>query len=262
MENEDSVVLDFYRQMTYGNQFINLKEASNIDDVINACVERAFVSSFRETAINIYHSTGPDFDKSSLNFWEKYISLSSVSRKGVKITDKDKKNYKIAFNYFLSEKITKQASNIIKDILKAEINITQEKINDFYKNNFKTEEFYRFKDKNSFNFGLAQKIINMAIKFLYCYSKDNAFHKEKLGIETSIKKFNFKNADCPIDTQIINKIKKFVLNFHIKHVWSKMENEEYELCQETIDEINKKSGKSYRLQFDFDNWNNAENNII
>lgn len=116
-------------------------------------------------------------------------------------------------------------------------------------------------------FGLSQKVVNMTFKYLY------AFNKYINDI-----KIDFTNCDCPIDSVVLEKLKKdkVVLNRLEKEspgassvvrkaVWSKLTKEQYEIVQKACslagsdkddfqEALRTTSDCSRRLLYDFFAW--------
>ena len=98
------------------------------------------------------------------------------------------------------------------------------------------------KNKYITRFGIAQKIVNMTFKYLYCYND----YISELDIDYS-------NCDCPLDSVIIN-------NLSLKYTWSKLTLEQYIECQSKIKQIvkeykdNEELSLLGNLAYDFKVW--------
>lgn len=101
--------------------------------------------------------------------------------------------------------------------------------------------------------GQSQKVVNMFFKYLYTFS-DLEFVKPEY----------FFVCDCPIDSIILNKIKKYqteykdiiILKDKVKYedkiyVWSKIDNIN---CYLQLQELIGKLSRTSKLDFDFDEW--------
>ena len=133
--------------------------------------------------------------------------------------------------------------------------------------------------KNPFCVGHIQKLFNMTIKLLICLiisaeQADSIYRTQRIKVklgensagrdvlltsknwwkddEFDFFKENSFNADCPLDSKILDKIGKP----NIK--WSKIGNSEpltsYSIAQKEIEQIYNGTGKC-NLCFDFENWN-------
>ncbi len=98
-------------------------------------------------------------------------------------------------------------------------------------------------------FGLAQKVVNMTFKYLYC------FHD---FIQLDI---DFTKCDCPIDSIVLNQMKsdKLLKSARSSYVWSKLTDTTYDELQKALDNQtgNAPDGLppcSPRLRYDFNVW--------
>ncbi len=86
---------------------------------------------------------------------------------------------------------------------------------------FGQEEIIGQDNKYVTRFGLAQKFVNMMFKYLYLFS------------DYTGKKIDFSSCDCPLDSIIL----RHDSISEIKHVWSKLTEEEYIFCQQEIKKV-------------------------
>lgn len=98
-----------------------------------------------------------------------------------------------------------------------------------------------FSEKNSFTIGLAQKWVNMTIKYVWALGILDENYEEKI--------------DMPIDGYIINKINKEEKGIDMPNeAWSKWNNfDEYEKIQDSLTEELRKKEKT-RIRWENDAW--------
>lgn len=133
--------------------------------------------------------------------------LSGGKRVGINCKSKRIENYKKLlkkYNYSFKENLIKECCELLEKE--------------------KGKEIITNKDKNgkvciASTFGLAQKLVNMTFKYFLVY-----YEYIKDAYE-----FDFSNCDCPLDTNILNKLNEFS---DIK--WSQLTEEQYKEIQETI----------------------------
>lgn len=107
---------------------------------------------------------------------------------------------------------------------------------------FGQQEIIGQENKYVTRFGLAQKFVNMMFKYLYIFS------------DYTGKEIDFSSCDCPLDSVILQKISK------IEHVWSKISEKEYIICQQNIEKDLKEMQLDDELKilgnlaFDFKMW--------
>lgn len=111
---------------------------------------------------------------------------------------------------------------------------------------FGEEKIYNAKGDYVVPFGLAQKVINMTFKYLYCF-------REFTGL-----KIDFEKCDCPIDRFVLEAMKDD-FSFEAKCVWSKLDRGEYERIQGALEgqKFEVPEGLppcSSRLLYDFHVW--------
>jgi hypothetical protein len=93
--------------------------------------------------------------------------------------------------------------------------------------------------------GHTQKLFNMAVKYYLCIY----MFRNELGVEEIVKEYDFKNADCPIDSVILDSLKEKGLKYNGN--WSDIK------CIETykeMQEIISKNTNGCNLLYDFENW--------
>ncbi len=89
-------------------------------------------------------------------------------------------------------------------------------------------------------FGLAQKVVNMTFKYLFCF-RDYT----KLNIDFTV-------CDCPVDSIVLNQLK-----LGDRYVWSKLSQGDYADIQKAVDLASASLAAqdcSKRLLFDFEAW--------
>lgn len=97
-------------------------------------------------------------------------------------------------------------------------------------------------------FGLAQKVVNMTFKYLYCF-------REFTGLD-----IDFTKCDCPIDSIVLSQMKKEqLIGMGHSYIWSKLDESQYDELQAAL---NNKSFEvpeglpicSPKLLYDFHVW--------
>lgn len=110
---------------------------------------------------------------------------------------------------------------------------------------FEDDEIIRMGNQYVTRYGLAQKLVNMAFKYLYIFS-DYIFTTEVSS--------QFSNCDCPLDSIILGKA-----NIN-DYVWSKITQNQYIQCQDKISNLLKAENvdpeleKLGNLAYDFLSW--------
>lgn len=291
-------VLAFQIKCMMSNQYGTLVEAigsGKINDIIVACLRLGWNDAFRHVSKNVStRTTIAELSKLTKNpDWNSiYIEItnrqSKFKGKNFEISD-DEKNKIILmicsslvndFKTYLNEKSTTDRMKNISTLMNTQ--------------NFKNK-FTPIKDINApgyeLCFGHIQKLFNMATKLLLCLVV-SAEQASSNGIQVKLKnkvgsncvyltdnnwwqrifdKDNF-DADCPLDSIILDSIEKRKINNinksasgHTKYsqiVWSKLGTKEpiqnYNLAQIEIKNINAKThnnNTNCNLLFDFENWN-------
>ena len=96
--------------------------------------------------------------------------------------------------------------------------------------------------ENNAKVGIIQKLVNMAMKYLYVL--------DKMGHGIGIK-IDFKQCDCPLDSRILEELSKRTGKTY--GPWTKLETlEKYLEIQDDISRYSKEECSN--LDFDFNNW--------
>lgn len=246
---ELSDVIAFQTRLMMGAQFGRLEAAEKIPDdkkkkeILIACLRLGWNDAFRHTSKNVMNGSksfleikSAEYNKEHKAEYDDYICGEILSNDGF-------------FNVFKKFALASTSMDKI-DVINnnwGEIKILFEDIKDV-------------RGDKALCFGHFQKMFNMALKFYLCLY----VCKDALGLDTSFfdKEIlsNLKNADCPIDSIILNRLDEILVKKeganrkkYSSVKWSKMDVDDgsYVKIQKAIDDTNYKS----RLSFDFKEWN-------
>lgn len=241
-------VVVFQTQIMMGSQFGRIKKAQNIEDIIIACLRIGWNDAFRHTSENKKK--------------EGYSILEEEEKKWRKQKNGKEKLHEEEYDDFI-------CGNIINEIVDVFVyyacsTSTDGKIK-VVGQGFErlTEIFSKYKEtegKYQLCFGHFQKMFNMALKLYVCLylCRDDLGISENLFAQHIIN--NIQNADCPIDSIILDKLSEETTNkeYILEHKWSKYGTksypvEKYKKVQKTISELESVQGKS-NLYYDFIAW--------
>jgi len=139
-----------------------------------------------------------------------------------------------------------------RDILKSQMlkDLTIQVLNKKYN---PREIINKYSNVKNLTLGQAQKVVNMYFKYLYTFSNLEFIKPEFFSV-----------CDCPIDSIILNKIKKYqsefkditILQDRVKYknktyTWSKIDNIN---CYLQIQELIERLSPTTKLDFDFTEW--------
>lgn len=241
-------VIVFFTQIMMGAQYGRIKQAKNKEDIIIACLRIGWNDAFRHTSENVKK--------------EGYSVLEEEEKKWRKDKNGKVKAHEEDYDDFI-------CGNIINEIVNEFIDYackpcTDEKIQVISQYLVSEKnKFSRYKEtegKYKLCFGHFQKMFNIALKLYLCLylCRDDLEISENLFREEIIN--NIQNADCPIDSIILNKLSQETENkgYITDHKWSKYGTEDYPIdqykqVQKTISELKRVQGNS-NLYYDFIAW--------
>lgn len=243
-------VISFQTKIMLGAQFGRVKNAGNKDDIVIACLRVGWNDAFRHTSENkkVKDENGKEKSKSVLEIksieWQKKHNEDHADF----ICDEILNNDVLLETFYAFTKATSTEAKI------AAIESQFPDLKALFKPYKKTEG-----DKQ-LCFGHFQKMFNIAIKVYLCIY----MCKYYLGIKSTLFDDdiinNLKNADCPVDSIILNKLsKETTKKEYTNYKWSKFGTEKHKIdqyreVQQEISGLNKQKGKS-NLYYDFVSWN-------
>ena len=237
-------VITFQTQIMMGAQFGRLvKKNVSEEDIIIACLRMGWNDAFRHTSKN------------------KTSGKTTVLEKEEKDWRKNKE-HKEPYDDFICEILREpKLQEAFLEFAKAGSTVDKIGVIKEYEPQLKSllGEFKETDGDKGLCFGHYQKMFNIAIKLYVCLYlcrewleiKESAFYKEILQ--------NIHNADCPIDSIILESLAKDTRNKEFtRHKWSRYGTEEppyenYKTVQEKISGLKKAKEKS-RLYYDFIAW--------
>lgn len=190
------------------------------DDIIKACLSTACGPTFRHTTINIAQN-----NKNTINY----------------------------------EKLFEKSNNICDIFVKyCNCPTTQEKTFFLLESDANIKVFFKgtkeLNGQKGLCFGHFQKLFNLALKLYACvYTFQKALHISVTW--TKIDAQAIINADCPIDSKIINTL---IENHNCKQFsgvkWSKMKSPRDILIYQQMQSVIRSTGIGSNLLFDFEEW--------
>ncbi len=249
MEN----VIVFQTKVIMGAQFNRVIHAKRQEDIMIACLRMGWNDAFRHTSQNVRIEQDGESKKNA-------PSVLELKEKEWRCEKKHTDEY----DDFICANILSKIIVIFKDYACAgstvdKIGIIGDKFEDL-KGPF--EGYKKTEGDLMLCFGHFQKMFNIAIKLYVCLYlcrkqlgiKDKMFNEDILN--------NIKNADCPIDSIILDGLAKDSgCKEYRNHKWSKYgtdknSTDDYKNVQETISQLEDVKGKS-NLFYDFIAWKNS-----
>ena len=231
-----------------GSQFGRVKKAKNIEDIIIACLRIGWNDAFRHTSENVKkegHSILEEEEKK----WRK--------KKNGKVKVHEEEHDDFICGNIINEIVDVFICYACATSTDGKIEVAGkefERLKGIFCNYKETEGKYQL------CFGHFQKMFNIALKLYACLylCRDDLEISENLFEEQIIN--NIQNADCPIDSIILDKLSEETKNkeYILDHKWSKYGTksypvEKYNKVQKTISELESVQGKS-NLYYDFIAW--------
>ena len=246
-------VISFQTRVMFGAQFGRVTHAKKQKDIIIACLRVGWNDAFRHTSENVI---------------AKATKQSKKTKSVLELKNEEwKKTHKNDYDDFICCEILN--SEVLLGVFEgfAKAPSTDEKIKAIQSKEEGLKELFKpykqTEGEKRLCFGHFQKMFNIALKMYLCLY----MCREYLEIDDSLFEGeiidNLKNADCPVDSIILNSLSKDSgKKEYEKMKWSKFGTEnhlidQYAQVQHEISEMNCVREKS-NLYYDFFSWNKAD----